>query len=561
MERMTKVILAIAIAVALAGCAPSAPGGSTSGAPASQAAPKVLNIIGNEPLVIGNFPGVRGGGGGREGQITNEYLTMIDPRGDVIPRLAEETISVEKGTWRINADGSMDTIWKIRPDVRWQDGQPFTTEDLLFTYTAYKDSALPSYYGAALDLMTGAEIIDPQTFAVHWSRPYFQADLAPGLDPMPKHLLEPLYLTNKDGFDTSPYFRQDFVGTGPYRIKAWVEGSHIEFERNDLYYRGRPPLDTVIMHFVKDKNTVAARVLAGSLDVVFYKDALDVDAGVEIKNRWAGTANTVTFIPTERLVSLEMQFRTDVARPQFGATVREVRQAMMHAIDRQALVDGATQGLSPIADSWITPNSKYADAARSAIPRYDYDVGRAQQLLAGVGWTRAADGGLVHQTTGERFEFDLWNRFQFTREQTIVADYWKAVGINTNIRQYNQNDRQLQSQFTGGQTMDQTISDYTVARLRTADIASEANRYSGRNVSGYSNPRFDELLDRLRVSINPQEQTQIHTELVREAFTDLAELPLYFQVTPLVVTAGWSGPLPGGPAALHWDFFGWDKRG
>ncbi len=188
-------------------------------------------------------------------------------------------------------------------------------------------------------------------------------------------------------------------------------------------------------------------------------------------------------------------------------------------------------------------------------------MGRAEQLLAGVGWTRAADGGLIHQQTGERFDFDLWNRFQFTREQTIVADNWKAIGINTNIRQYLQNDREQQSHFTGGQTMDQTIADYTVARLRSADIATEANRYSGRNVSGYSNPAFDALLDRLRVSIDSREQTQINVDLAREAFTDLAELPLYFQVTPLVVREGWSGSIPGGPAALIWDIFSWDKRG
>ena len=71
--------------------------------------------------------------------------------------------------------------------------------------------------------------------------------------------------------------------------------------------------------------------------------------------------------------------------------------------------------------------------------------------------------------------------------------------------------------------MDQTIADYTVARLRSADIASEANRYSGRNVAGYNNARFDELLGRLHVTIDPQEQTRINVDLVREAFTDLAD--------------------------------------
>src|SRR5581483_2135016 len=178
---------------ALLACAVDSPRAQTSSQPANPTAPKVLNIVGSEPSVIGNFPGVRGGTGSHEG-IANEFLTAIDPRGEVIPRLAAETISVETGTWRVNPDGTMDTIWSIRPNVKWQDGFPFTADDLLFTYTAYKDPSLPSFYGVALDLMTSAEVIDPLTFAVHWSQPYFQANLAPGLDPMPRHLLEAAYL-------------------------------------------------------------------------------------------------------------------------------------------------------------------------------------------------------------------------------------------------------------------------------------------------------------------------------------------------------------------------------
>jgi len=548
--------------VVLVGCAGASQNVSTSSAPqqSSPTAPKILNMVAGEPTVIGNFPGVKGGGGGREGQIPNELLTMIDPRGEVVPRIAQEVISVENGTWKINPDGTMDTIWKIRPNVKWQDGHPFTADDLLFTYTAFKDPALPSYYGAALDLMTSAEVIDPLTFAVHWSRPYFQANLAPGLDPIAKHIMEQDYLNDKLSFDSHPYFRQDFIGTGPYRIKEWVGGSHITFERNDYYYMGRPPLDTVVMRFIKDKNTVLANVLADSLDVVFHKDALDMDAGLEIRDRWAGTPNTVTFIPTERLISLEFQFRKDVAKPQFGGIERDAREAMLRAIDRPSLMEIMTHGLAPVADHWITPGNKLADAAKGTAPVYDYDIGRAQQLLTRLGWVKGSDGILVHQTTGERFDFDLWNRFQLTKEQAIVADYWKAIGINVNIRQYIQNDRQQQAGFTGGQTMDQTIADFTVARLRTADIASEANRYTGRNVSGYSNLRFDDLLTRLQSSIDAREQTAIHVDLVREAFTDLAQLPLYFQVTPLVMREGWTGALPGGGAGMMWDFNGWDKK-
>ena len=252
---------------------------------------------------------------------------------------------------------------------------------------------------------------------------------------MPRHILESVYLNDKASFPQSTFFRQDFVGTGPYRIKEWVQGSHLEYERNELYYLGRPPLDTVIVKFITDKNTILANVLAGELDVVYDKAALDTEAALEVKNRWAGTSNSVSFVPSQRLISVELQFRRDVAQPQFGAIERDARQAMMHAIDRQALVEATTQGLSPIADDWIPPTSKTAESTRGAAPRYDYDPGKAQQLLSGLGWAKGADGILVNQSTGERFDFDLWNRFQLLKDQAIIADNWKAAGINVNIKQ------------------------------------------------------------------------------------------------------------------------------
>lgn len=563
MQSWFKGISLAVLVMTLAACAsgPGAPSAATSAQPevTKSSAPKILNLVGTEPIVIGNFPGVRGGTGAREG-IANEYLTTVNPRGEVLPRLAQETISVEKGTWKINADGTMDTTWKIRPDIKWHDGTPFTIEDLMFTYTVYKDPAMPSYYGAALNMMTAAEVVDPLTMVIHWSKPYFQANLAPGLDPMPRHILEPVYQTDKASFDTHPFFRHEYIGTGAYRMKEWVGGAHIIYERNEHYYLGRPPADQVIMHFIKDKNTVMANAMAGTLDVIFHKDALDVDAALELRDRWSGTGNTVNFIPTERLISIEMQSRKEIARPQLGGIERDVRQAMMHAIDRTAVVESVTHGLSPVADSWITPNSALFDAAKSVVPTYNFDVARAQQMLTRAGWVKGSDGILVHQTTGERFEFDLWNRFLLTKEQAIVADYWKAVGINVNIKQYQQNDRELQVSFTGGQTMDQTIQDFSVARLRTADIASEANRFSGRNVAGYSNPRFDALLDRLHVSIDTQEQTRIQVDMAREAFTELPELPLYFLITPVVQRQGWTGSLPGNGAGFYWDLFSWDRK-
>jgi peptide/nickel transport system substrate-binding protein len=407
--------------------------------------------------------------------------------------------------------------------------------------------------------MTSAEIVDPLTFVVHWSQPYAEADKAPGLDPMPRHLLEDLYSSDKANFGDSSRFRRDFVGTGAYRIKHWEPGSHIEYERFDDYYLGRPPLDGIVVRFMSDKNTILSNILAGTLDMVFHKDALDIDAALEAVKRWEGTGNQVRWIPTPRLISVEIQYRPEFARPQRGLTQREVRLALMHAIDRKELVAAVSHGFSPIADSWIPPTSKWAAAAEGAAPHYEYDVARAQRLLAEAGWTAGPDGILVQPASGERFELDLWNRFQLQRDQAIVADYWKAVGVQANTKQLPiQRDRELEAKINGGQMLDQTMVDYTTARLKSAEISSPANRWNARNLGGYSNPRLDALLAKLAMTIDQREAATVHRDLVREGFTDLVLLPFYFQVTPLLVREGVTGPEGG--VNVNWNFYQWDKK-
>jgi peptide/nickel transport system substrate-binding protein len=558
MSVMARYLAGAVVVATLVACAPAVTPGQGSGTSAAPAAPKVLTLVGREGI-IGDFPGVAGREGGGGG-FAHDYLIVQDVRDSIVAHIAQEPISVEKGTWRINPDGSMDTIWKIRPNVKWHDGTPFTVEDLMFTFTAFKDPELPSRYGEALRLMTSAEIVDSLTFVVHWSQPYATANQAPALNPIPKHLMEDLYTNDKANFGDSPRFHRDLVGLGPYKIVRWESGSHIEFTRFDDYYLGRPPLDTVILKFMSDPNAILANALAGTVDMVFDKNALDVEAALDVQRRWEGTANQVRWVPTQRVISVEIQYRKEFARPQAGLTERDVRHALLHGIDRPELISSVTHGFSPLAHSWIVPTSEYYPLIEDVVPKYPYDTARAQRLLAQAGWTaRGPDGILVHAATGERFEFDLWNRFPVHKDQAILADSWKALGVQANARQLPMpRDREFEARINGGQMMDQTINDYTLGRLATSDIATAANRYTSRNLGAYSNPRVDALVDRLARTIDAREAATIHRDIVVEAFTDLALLPLYFQVTPMLLKAGVTGPEGG--ANVVWNFHEWDKR-
>jgi peptide/nickel transport system substrate-binding protein len=105
----------------------------------------------------------------------------------------------------------MDTTWLLRPNIKWHDGTPMTSDDLLFSFTVIADPEIPNQVGAPLRLMASATAPDPYTFVVHWSAPYIDADQAPGLTPMPRHILGEIYRTDKAALPIHPWMTTDFV--------------------------------------------------------------------------------------------------------------------------------------------------------------------------------------------------------------------------------------------------------------------------------------------------------------------------------------------------------------
>jgi peptide/nickel transport system substrate-binding protein len=450
--------------------------------------------------------------------------------------------SVEKGTWQVNADGTMDTVWKIPTNVRWHDGAPFTAEDLVFAHQLHTDPAFTlSNNGAVIRLMESATALDPYTLAVHWSKTTALANRGYGLDSMPRHLLEDLYRSDKDAFIKSPLFYSDWVGLGPYRLVRWDNGVELEFARFDDYYAGKPPLDTIIVRYVKDGNAMVANALAGSVDIVL-PPSTDLESAAEVRARWAGTGNQVVPQVTDRLRWLRPQMRPEYVQVKNGMTNLTVRRALSHSVDRQTLADVVGQGFAPVADSWVRPNEPTRPQIESGIPRYPYDPARAQQLLVGAGWTRGADDVLTH-SGGERFETSISIRptTGADKDAAILADGWKALGMRISlyfIPPAQADDRQVLSTQPFINLSSNGASGFWDDILHTRGIASEANRWNGANNHGYSNPALDAILDRLTLAIDDRERVELSRQAVQEAMTDAAVIPMYWQTDPLFLLAG-----------------------
>jgi peptide/nickel transport system substrate-binding protein len=557
------------IALALSMLASACASGTTlerasQGPQTAPSAPKVLTIgISDEPKDFYGFGGINGGGISQVPPIALDTLVYQTGKGEFLPLLATEQISLEKGTWRVNPDGSMDTTWKLKPGVKWHDGTPFTADDMVFSITARKDPAVAARNFGRLDLVQSVAAPDPLTFTMHWSSTYADANRAVDMEPFPKHLFEETYLTQKENFANSPYLTHQFIGTGPYRLAEWQSGSHMTFTRFEEYHQGRPPLDRVTVRFLGDSNAMVAYILSGNVDIPL-PNAVNIDAAAEIQQRWAGTGNEVRFDLTDGIQKVEVQFRPEVARPKEGlATNVLVRQAFYHAIDRTTLVETVARGIPPLADSWISPKSALRPALESSIPQYPYDPARAQQLLAQAGWVRGGDGTLMNSATGEKFESELWTTNpEDMKPVAVIASQWRTLGAQ--IGEYGvpagrSNDREHAASYPLGFIVP---GEFVPNKFLSHEIRSAATRWIGQNRPGYANPRVDDLVDRLAVSIDTNERLTVQRELLQAAMGDVMTMPLYWGVAPVLQLKGVrSHETVSAPATIStWNFFDYDKE-
>lgn len=564
-------LVSLALTTLVAGaCAPATAPGSGGSAASTEASrgPKTLTLaVQRELKGFAKFTGVAAGGGNpgagnsQVAKIGHSYLALEDETGTFIPQLAFELPSVAKGTWVINSDGTMDTTWKLRPNVKWHDGTPFTAQDLVFGSTLFRDTDFPVPPEERLHQVAFTSAPDPLTFAVHWKGTVSTADIPTDFDPMPRHLMEDLYRTEKQQILITPLLSSDWVGLGPYKIARWVDGVEVEFARFDDYFMGRAPLDRLIVKYIADANTMVANILAGNADVVL-SPGVNLDVASELRQRWAGTGNQVLTPVSDSQQFLRPQFRPEIAQPRNGGPNQSVRKAMYTALDRELVAAGSTSGLAPIADNaWVSPADPWRKQLEPSIVQYPYDPTRALQLMADAGWVRGADGILVHQASGERFESKISARPTSGADKiiTLMADQWKAIGVQMDIQVLSPAlaaDRKVLGTQPFGILSSQSNSRSVLPPIHSNLIANDANRWSGRNVQGYSNPKVDALVDRVLVALDEREQLDLHRQLLHETTDDVALMPLYWQVDPVLLLRGVTGVTYNGTS----NIFRWSKE-
>lgn len=524
----------------------------------------------NEPLGFAPWSGGTTAGGSHQPRVfLHRTLTVIDDTNTPRPVLATAIPSLEQGDWRINPDGSMDQIWKLRPGLKWHDGAPLTAEDFVFGWEVLTNPALPVGPTPARRFVTKAEALDELTLALHFSAPTPAADEAL-FDPYPRHLLAPRLTEDVQQFPNLEFWSTGFVGAGPYSLIRWEPGALMELAAFQDYAEGRPRIDRVIFRFLGDVNTMMANILAGEIEVALPQ-GLSVEAAAELRSGWAreGTGNHVILYSDGRVFRFEFQHRPAYAQPAAARDPR-VRRALSHALDKDGIISVGLAGLGRAADSWISSSDPRRPQFADAIPAWSYDITAAERILDEAGWRRAGDGILVHSQSGERMSSEL--RATGTKDHVkilaVVANDWRKLGAEVRevaIPPALQEDREYRATFPfaswTGHRVTHTWEDdrYSCGRQARAET-----RWSG-NRNGYCNETAQPLIDRLQTTIAESERLPLQVRIMQLVLRDdYAELPVYWQTEPLVVARGVTGV---GPLKVDtnrgfeppWNAHLWDK--
>ncbi len=564
----------VLIAIFIAACAPT-PRATTSSDQAGAAVPPQQASTKSLVLALESEPGdafvgsIGGGAGTVAGNVqlaVHQWLSCYDDQGNAFPMLATVLPSRDNGTWLVRPDGTMQTTYRIHPNVTWHDGTPLTARDFVFAWTVTRDPDVPMRSRTIATQITGIETPDDHTLVLEWGKtyPFAGAFIHDEVGPMPAHLLEAIYQTDKDRFNQLPFWTREFVGVGPFRLAEWVAGSHMTLRAYDGYFKGRPKIDTITLRFISSAPTAVANLLSGAIDGAIPR-TLDFTDVAFVRDEWVRQGkHPVAIIQPTHLRILEPQFR-DPAVPEILDL--RFRRALLHAIDRAALVDALLQGTGPVADSMVPTDDPKYPWVSDVIQRYPYDSRRALELLAEVGWRPDASGA-IRDTRGQlgTVPISTSEGAQANREQAIIADNWRTLGlrVDEHVRTAAEaKDNRLSSTFPGyGASAGPLTFEHIVSRVHSIYCPSDQNRWSGANHGCYRDAEHDRIVDALQVAIEEPEQRRLYRDLVKLQTEELPYYPLYYNPQALILREGVTG-VKGDTkprTAISWNVLEWDVR-
>ena len=437
-------------------------------------------------------------------------LMARDAAGRRIPHIAT--------SWTVSPDGKLYTF-RLRPGVKWSDGQPFTSKDVAFTLSQF--GKLNTYLSKLAPLVAGIETPDDLTVAVTLTQPVTAA-----LDLFDKENfpLMPEHVYAGTDIPTNPANRKP-VGLGPFKLDNWEPGRALTFVRNPFYWdQPKPYLDRVLVALVPSQQQQLNAVIQGEADWMQFFDFSQVARAEEASKSGKMKVVKITINAPERS-SLDFNMRRAPI-----SDVR-VRQALFQATDRKRISADAYRGLAVPATSAIPEQfTELYDPSVNYDTMYPYDKAKAAALLDAAGFPLK---------DGRRFSVELTYAASspFDAIAKSIAAQWQEIGVDVKLtgldaqiwtdKVYRQNDFDLSLTSLTGR------SDPTLGVDRSFVCNPAHLPYT--NPTGYCNAELDKIA--LTAGAVPQDQRRAlykqYEEIVARDLNEatLTNVPTYNAVS------------------------------
>jgi len=443
-----------------------------------------------------------------DGLIFNMLVTH-DQHHHQIADLATIVPSSENGG--ISGDGLRIT-YHLRRGVRWQDGAPFTSRDVRFTWEAIMNPKNNVVSRRGYDQIASMDTPDDYTVIMYMKRifpPAVDTIFAESDTPMrilPSHLLAKYSDLNHAAFNAAP------IGTGPYEFERWLRGDRIVLRANPAYFRGTPALKELTLAIISDDNTTQAQLRTHEADL-----AIEISGGVY---RDVAAAPGVRRQLADAPVYMAIMFNTQ--RPPLDDP--NVRRALVLGMDRAAIVRDDGYGTATLAVADLAP---YYWAFDPGLRPQPYDPARAKALLDAAGWHPAPDG--VRVRNGTRLSLLLVYGLGSQTVRTITAQVqqmYRALGVEVQLKGFDY--AVLYAAAQSGGILSGGKFDLAMYSWISGSDPDDSSQWScnmipptGNNVTRYCSPQM-EAAQRLALStfdraIRKRAYAQIESLLLRDA--------------------------------------------
>jgi len=436
-------------------------------------------------------------------------------------------------------NGGKTIIFHLRKNVLWQDGTPFTADDVIFTYKTIINKNTPTPYSGQYTIIKSMKKIDNYTVEVDYPYPFAPALYSWMMGIVPKHLLK-----NVKNIATCKFNRKP-IGTGPYRLVRWKTSQYLILKANSHYFIHKPYIDEIFYRIIPDKITTLLELKKGSLDLV---NLSPLEYRYEL-NEFVKKHYNVYFQPSASYTYLGFNLHERLFKD------LRIRKAICMAINREEINKTILLGYGVVADSIYPKDSPYFVKRKVCY----YDPKGALKLLREAGWKMSKDG-ILHKN-GVPFEFTIYtNEGNSERKYAaiMVQEYLRRIGIRAKLRILEWqaflklvNERHFDAVILGWQ-LGADPDQYSI-------WDSKSDFKGGFNFVGFHDSRVDKLIEEGRRTFDKRKRRRIYLEINRLITEQIPYVFLYYPTSITVVSKRFSGIKPA-KAGIMYNFIEWKPQ-